>query len=500
MMYSTTTNVGDLLREQAALTPDSPVFREGDVRVTYSQLDEETDRLARWLMAQGFAAGDRIAIHWPNSVDTARLYFGIFKAGMIAVPVNSRLKQEEVAYVLRQSGVKACFSAPALAGIAEAAGANCPELQWIRKELPSDCPDPATGLPTPSPEDACVVLYTSGTTARPKGVIHTNRSVLAMARSVVENRYAPGERLVLMTPMLHASGLFVVLGPTVFVGGECVILPSYDPALILDAIEQRRCTAVVGLPAMLRLVINEQMRSPRDVSSVRVVLGGGDAVPIALQKDVKRLFGVTVCEAYAMTECCPITINSSGVPMGSIGQAAPGVEVRIGDLDGNEVPDGEIGEILARSECCCSGYWGDPAETEKLFRDGWICSGDLAYRDPDGHFWFKGRLKQIIIRGGSNISPLEVEEALYRHPAVFEAGVVGSPDSIYGEVPVAFIALKPGMETSEAEIVNHVRPLLADYKVPERIFFRAQLPKGITGKVDRRALRESLLANAASAG
>jgi len=498
-MHSTTTTVGDLLREQAALTPDWPVFREGDVRVTYSQLNKETDRLAHWLIAQGFATGDRIAIHWPNSIDTARLYFGIFKAGMIAVPVNSRLKQEETAYVLRQSGARACFSAPALAGTAEAARVNCPELQWIRKELPSDCPDSSIDLPTPAETDTCALLYTSGTTAKPRGAIHTNGSLLAMARALTENRYDPGERLVLMTPMLHTSGLLVVVGPTVFMGGECVILAGYDPGLILDAIEKSRCTVVIGLPAMLRLVANEQMRNPRDVSSVRMALCGGDAVPMALQEDVKRLFGVDVCDVYGMTECCPITSDGPGPRVGSIGQAAPGLEVRISDLNGNGVPDGEVGEILVRSECCCAGYWNDPAETAKLFRAGWMRTGDLGRRDSDGYFWFEGRLKQIIIRGGSNISPLEVEEALYRHPAVFEAGVVGGPDSIYGEVPVAFIALRAGTKATEREILDHIRPLLADYKLPDRIYFRADLPKGLTGKVDRRILRESLLATSASA-
>jgi long-chain acyl-CoA synthetase len=320
-----------------------------------------------------------------------------------------------------------------------------------------------------------------------------------MVRSVVQNLIDPGERFVSMTPMLHASGLLVVVGPAIFVGGECVILPGYDPGLILDAVEQRRCTCVVGLPALLRMVVNEQIRSPRDVSSVRKVLGGGDAVPVALQEDVKRLFGVSVCEAYAMTECCPITINHPATRTGSIGSAALGVTVRIGDADGNDAPHGAIGEILARGESCCSGYWDDPAETERLFRNGWMRTGDLGRQDSDGYFWFEGRLKQIIIRGGSNISPLEVEEALYRHPAVFEAGVVGSPDQICGEVPVAFIALRPGMLATERDVLDHTQVLLADYKVPERIFFRAELPKGITGKVDRRVLRESLLATAANA-
>ncbi len=498
-MHATTRNVGDLLREQAGLTPNAPVFREGDIQVTYSQLDAETDRLARWLIGQGFAAGERIAIHWPNSIDTVRLYFGIFKAGMIAVPVNLRLKQEETAYVLLQSDAKACFSAPALAAVADAARASCPDLLWIRSELPTDCPDPAIALPAPRHEDPCLILYTSGTTARPKGVIHSHRSMLAMARGVVTGLIKPGERFVLMTPMLHASGLFVVIGPTIFAGGEAVILPGYDPGLILDAVERHRCTALVSLPALIRLVVNEQIRKPRDVSSVRKMLAGGDAVPVALQEDVKRLFGIDVCEAYAMTECCPITVNNPGVRTGSIGRPAPGVEARICDSSGNDVPDGEIGEILAHGECCCDGYWDDPAETANLFRNGWMRSGDLARRDSDGYFWFEGRLKQIIIRGGSNISPLEVEEVLYRHPAVFEAGVVGRPDPIHGEIPVAFVTVKPEAEVSEHEIQAHARALLADYKVPEKVFFRAELPKGISGKVDRRALRESLLATAANA-
>jgi long-chain acyl-CoA synthetase len=241
--------------------------------------------------------------------------------------------------------------------------------------------------------------------------------------------------------------------------------------------------------------VEEQARSPRDVSSLRTVLAGGDTVPVALQRRFRDLFGVEVREAYGMTEVAPVTLNpSAAIRTGSIGPAVSGVAIRLVNLDGSEVTVGETGEILIRSAGNCVGYWNDPAATASMFDGGWLRSGDLASRDNDGYYWFKGRLKQIIIRGGSNISPQEVEEALYRHPAVLDAGVVGEPHPVYGEVPAGFVTLRAGHSVTEDQLRTHARGLLADYKVPDRVLFLAELPKGLTGKIDRRKLREILIA------
>jgi long-chain acyl-CoA synthetase len=230
------------------------------------------------------------------------------------------------------------------------------------------------------------------------------------------------------------------------------------------------------------------------VSSVRIAGAGGDTVPVALQNRFQSLFGIPLFECYGMTESLPITVNPrTAIRQGSTGRASEGVEVRLVDLSGREVPIGEIGEVVVRSPANCLGYWGDPAATANLFSDGWLHTGDLARRDAEGYYWFQGRMKQIIIRAGSNISPQEVEEALYRHPAVLEAGVVGQRDPVLGERVVAFAVLRGGAAATEEELRLFARERLADYKVPERILFFDALPKGLTGKVDRRALKEMLL-------
>jgi len=242
-------------------------------------------------------------------------------------------------------------------------------------------------------------------------------------------------------------------------------------------------------------MVEEQARHPRDVSSVRAVGAGGDTVAAALQRRFVDLFAIQLQEAYGLTESCVVTFNpSSDVRVGSIGPGASGVTIRLVDLRGNDVGAGETGEILVRSPANCVSYWNDSAATASLFTDGWLHTGDLGSRDEDDYYWFKGRLKQLIIRGGSNISPQEVEEALYQHPAVREAGVVGAPDAVYGEIPVAFVALRTGHSPTADQLQAHARALVADYKVPERIFFLPELPKGLTGKVDRRRLRDILIA------
>jgi long-chain acyl-CoA synthetase len=278
-------------------------------------------------------------------------------------------------------------------------------------------------------------------------------------------------------------------------GAAAVLLPAFDPAAALNAIEQFRVTYAVFLPALLQFVLEEQQRSPRDVSSLRAVLAGGDTVSVALQERAVQLFSRPVQEVYGMTEAVPITVTpGDGIRPGSIGMVAYGCEIRLVDPNGADVTDGAIGEIVVRSRAACRGYWADPEATAAALGNGWLRTGDLASRDADGYYWFKGRCKQLIIRAGSNISPQEVEEILYQHPAVLEAGVIGSPDAVYGETVVAFVTLRRGRLASPDELRQFARERLADYKVPERIILLGELPKGLTGKVHRRALKEMVQA------
>jgi long-chain acyl-CoA synthetase len=484
----------DLLHRHAARQPAKTAVRTAERSIAYGELDRSVDCLAGLLLARGMHRGDRVAVHWSNSIETVQLLLAVFRAGLVAVPINARLKPLEIAYIFEHSEARLCFSEPALAPLAEQA------RRGGRPEVVSELPALRTlsaPLPEIDPGKPALILYTSGTTARPKGVTHTHYTLFESARLWARGLVGPDDTVLSITQMAHASGLNAVLLPGLQQGATVTLLRTFDAGEALDMIERFRCTYTLALPAMLQFLVEEQARRPRDVSSLRKVLAGGDTVPAALQRRFRELFDGDVCEGYAMTESLPLTMNPGGDNRtGSIGPAAPGVSIRLLGPHGRDAGPGEAGEIVVRSPANCASYWNDPAATAKLFEGGWLHTGDLATRDGDGYFWFKGRLKQIIIRGGSNISPQEVEEALYQHPAVLEAGVVGAPDPAYGEVPAAFVALRAGHSVTEEQLRAHARGLLADLKVPERIFFIEALPKGLTGKVDRRYLRDLLIAQA----
>ena len=491
-------DLGSVLRHSAARSPRKAAVICDDQIVSYEALDGSTDALARWLLQEGLRTGDCVAIHWCNSVEVVNLYFACFKTGLIAVPVNNRLKAPEIAYILGHSKAKLCFSQPELAPLCEEVRAGCPDLQGIHTTLPSleTAELGSIALPQVTPDRVAAILYTSGTTARPKGVMHTHVSLIGATELMSSLGVDETHTLLATTQMVHIAALGCVLLPGKASGATVVLLPAFDAAQSLDLIERWRCTYFFTLPAMLRFVVEEQGRSPRDVSSVRLCLAAGDTVPVTLQERFRALFGVPVREFFGMTEGVPVTCIREGAPRaGSIGPALDLVETRVADPAGNVVADGQVGELQVQSPANCVGYWDDAQATAAAFNHGWLCTGDLVRRDADGFFWFEGRAKQIIVRGGSNISPQEVEEALYHHPAVLEAGVIGMPDPVHGEKVIAFVALHEGLTASEQELRDLVRSRIADYKTPERILFLQVLPKGLTGKVQRRALKELALAS-----
>lgn len=485
--------LGEVLHSRAIQNPDAPALFCQDRKMCYRDLDESSTRLACWLLDQSLQPGDRVAIHWSNSIEVVELFFAAFKAGLIAVPINLRLKAPEVAWILEHSQSVMCFSEPALAPIAEQARAGCAWLRYISTELPALASGDVSSLPEVHGHQPAAILYTSGSTARPKGATHTHRTLIEATRTMAEYVLTSDEIVLTMTQMMHSSGLGCALLPAIYLGLPAVLLPAFEPAAALDAIERFRCTYTFGLPALLQFVVEEQVRKPRDTSSLRMVVAGGDCAPVKLQERFAAIFGVPLHEGIGMSETYPIAFNPKGaIRPGSLGLASPGAEVRIVDGDDRPLEDGETGEIVVRSAASCVGYWNDQAATNALLRGGWLHSGDLATRDRDGYFWFKGRKKEIIVHQGSNVSPQEVEEVLYQHPAVFEAGVIGSPDPICGERIMAFVTLRNCVKPREQELREFARASLADYKVPERIFFIPEMPKGTTGKVHRPSLKSLL--------
>ena len=494
LFFDDSSTLGAALQRSAGRNPQKIAVFCGDRSITYKELDRSSSLLAGWLLAQGLNPGDRVAIHWPNAIETVQLFFAAAKAGLIAVPVNLRLKSAEIEYVLAHSGAVLCFIHPAMAAALDAAARfGCP----ARTALP-DLSDEAVLLPAVSADSHVLIMYTSGTTARPKGVLHTQQTMVASASLSAQGlELVEDDSMLTALPMMHIAALCCAVIPSLLRGATVVLVPAFEPGAVLDAIQRFRCTILPLLPALMQFVIVEQERFPRDTSSLRLVATGGDSTPLSTQQRACELFAAPYQEIYALTEAVPLIISRKDQSRhGAIGQAL--TELRVVDLAGRDVPDGVTGELIARGPNNCIGYWNDPAATAEVLRDGWLYSGDLAERDSDGYFSFRGRLKQIIIRAGSNISPQEVEEVLYQHPAVLEAGVIGKPDPIYGETVAAFVSLRPGAKADEAELKEFARQRLAEYKTPETVIILPELPKGLTGKVLRRGLKD-LLSNASHA-
>jgi long-chain acyl-CoA synthetase len=420
-------------------------------RLTYAELAEQARRMAAAWTRQGLEPGDRIALHLRNSVELAVAYYACFAAGFVAVPVNNRFKPAEIEYVVEHSGARLYVSEPSL------------------YSEPADVPLRPTAAGAPA-----LLLYTSGTTARPKGVIHTQRTLRGNAYYMEAAGLTRADHTLLFTPMVHASGAIMLLMSSLWAGASVTIVPAFEAGAVLDTWARCGATIYMGLPTLIRALVAEQRLHPRAVGSGRLAICGGDAVPIPLQREYTELFGHPIVEGFGMTEGLPTILNLPGANRrGSMGRAMGDVELRTVD-----------GELWMRGSGITPGYWGEPP-----LEDGWLKTGDLVDIDAGGFVWFRGRKKEIIVRGGSNLSPQEIEEALYKHPAVAEAGVIGEPDEYWGEVPVAFVALRGGEHASAAELIAFAKIHLADYKAPTRIVFMPTLPKGVTGKVQRRALR-----------
>jgi long-chain acyl-CoA synthetase len=497
-------NIADWLAASATLNPQKTAVICGNESISYEQLDRSTTSLASWLLSQGCSPGDRVALHWPNSIEMVKLLFACFKAGIIAVPVNVRMKAPEVAYVLAHSKAALCFSHPDFAATTRQTTKGSTSLRATHTSL--DGLNAETGksmLPQVAADNPALILYTSGTTARPKGVTHSHRTLMESVKMVFGETPPQLEVVLVMTQMAFNSSIVAGLLPAVSLGATIVLVPIFEAPLVLDLIERFQCGFVFALPSMVQFLIEEQVRQPRNISSLRTLIAAGDAVPVAVHERFQSVFGFQLREAYGMTEIGPSIANAlKDLRQGSLGKTIPGVEVRIVDADGADLPNGQIGEIITKSPAIFVGYWNDPAATRAAFKDGWFHTGDLGRRDADGYYWFEGRKKEIIVRDGLNISPQEVKEAFYDHPAVLEAAVIGTPDPVpaCGEQIVAFIALRDGLAADREELKGHVRQRLADYKIPERIVLLENLPKGMTGKIQRRALKEIAAANDVATG
>jgi long-chain acyl-CoA synthetase len=481
--------------------PEKIAIAFGEQSWSYAEFDGLTDNIAANFQTAGLEPGDRIAFHLLNGPELALAYIGCLKAGCIAVPVNTRLKGPEIDYILRHSGSVCYVGQPELYKEAEA---SCPvittlELRYLTGDASAESspsfasllrpPSWRASFPEVAPDHVAAILYTSGTTARPKGVTHTHRTLIETARAMRQMRLDQDQIAVVISSMAHLVGFGMMFLSSLLTGASIVITRPFEFEAVLRSFSRWGSTYVFGLPLMLQGLLEAQIATPHDVSAGRFYFAGGDSVSPALQRAAEPVLG-TVCEAYGATEIAPASWNQPGqVRVGSIGLPGVGVRFRLVDAAGRDVEPGQMGEIYVRGPHLAVGYWQDPDATSAAFGDGWFHTGDLACCDAEGYYWFAGRKKEIIIRGGSNISPQEVEAVLCDHPAVAEAAVVGLPDPVWGEALAAYVVLRPQCGVTEAALIAFASERLADYKLPESVVFRSELPKGPTGKVQRRALR-----------
>ena len=488
--------LGELLTQTAHATPDKPALIAGSREILYRELDQHTQAMARGLLSLGLQPGDRVALHLPNGIEAALSYIACFKAGLIAVPIDLQLKADEIGFVLEHSQPRTYVIHSTLYDRFSAVRSRLPAVERIvlvdqksphNEALNFDAlfaRDSGRPLPPVAPDAGAAILYTSGTTARPKGVLHTHQSLWHCARLFSEpGEFQSDERVLLICPMMDMIGLLQQL-MTLFIGGTAIIVPPFDPVAALDAIEQARCTHIFCVPVAYHFMLREQERAPRRVDTIRSAFCGGNSVPVALIQAFQAAFGVPILEGHGMTECAPnIVMPRVMFRPGSMGRPLPGVEAA----------PGETGELLLRTPAMFARYWRDEEETRRAFQDGFLRTGDLVRTDDDGFIWFAGRSKEIIVRGADNLSPQEVEDVICRHPAIAQAGVVGVPDAVWGESVRAFVVLKAGAAATVDDLQAFLQERLADWKMPDSIYFKRELPLGRTGKVNRRLLREVAL-------
>jgi long-chain acyl-CoA synthetase len=492
-------NLAGILTETTAEHGDRPALKLDDTVVTYAQLDDGSARVAAMLREKGVEPGDRVGIMLPNVPYFAVVYYGILRAGGVVVPMNPLLKGREVKFYVEDPGTKLLFAwgdfEEAAAKGAEEGGA---ELILVRpgefEELVAGHePDPEVA--ERADDDTAVLLYTSGTTGAPKGAELTHANLRKNCELAARTLAQASEEDVLLgaLPLFHSFGQTCGLNGAVSVGACLSMIPRFDPVKALEIIERDSVTVFQGVPTMYHAMLNCDAREDADVSSLRACMSGGAAMPVEVMKSFEEAFGCEVLEGYGLSETSPVaSFNHPGKERkpGSIGTPIEGVEMKLVDEDGNDVEgtgDEHVGEIAIRGHNIMKGYWGkEDATKEVLDDDGWFRTGDMAYVDDDGYFFIVDRKKDMIIRGGYNVYPREIEEVLYEHPAVSEAAVIGVPDDKMGEEVGAAVVLKEGEDVDADELREYVKEQVANYKYPRKIWFPDELPKGPTGKILKR--------------
>jgi len=523
-----TLNLSSILTHHARLAPQKEAVVWNDTRITYGQLDAMSNKVANALTKMGIGFGDKVALNCPNLPFFPIVYYGIMKAGAVVVPMCVLFKAREIAYQLEDSDAKAVFvfeGTDELPIGAETKKAfdevkTCEYLIVMTKELLGASPYPEhktlTQLigsesdkfdmyPT-APYDTCSILYTSGTTGKPKGaeLTHFNifmNSMVAWEMHLPAIDFTTGEQLtcLITLPLFHTTGQNVQMNASIFAGNRVVLLPRFDAKATLEAMAKEKVNFWVGVPTMYWALLKYVEESGFDVGPVienlKVPTSGGAPMPVEVIKRFNEVFGLRILEGYGLTETSPIaSFNQFERPSkpGTVGQPLFGVEIKCFDENDQEVPRGERGEVVIRGHLIMKGYYKRPDATAEAFRNGWFHTGDIGIIDDEGYLAIVDRTKDMILRGGYNVYPRELEEVIMTHPAVSLVAVLGVPDERLGEEIKAYVVLKPGETLSESEFIDWCKTQFAANKYPRYVEFRSELPIGNTGKISKLLLREEV--------
>jgi len=497
-------NLIDFLKERVKQFGNKIFLRQGEVSITYKEFGILTDQMAAALQTLGLKKGEHVAVLFPNSLDTLLAYFSIIKAGGTVIPINPVYTPREMAFILANSEAKILLTAAPFREKIQEIKPQTPLLSQIifREEtdpsifsvLKKWASSPSALKPVDlAAEDKAIIFYTSGTLGQPKGVIltHGNFSFsgpnIAQAYGLKEN-----DVTIAVLPLVHVFAVASPVFGSLSSGGTVVIMERFQAESVLQAIEYYGITWFPGVPTMFNYLYHAYEKMATNIKTLRMGLSGGASLSVELLKNWEKRFGPFILEVYGLTESTGLVtanpVHGLRKP-GSIGLTVSHVQTRLLDKEGQEVKQGEVGELIFKGPNATKGYWKIPQLTAETIRDGWVYTGDLAKQDEDGYFYIVGRKKELIITGGYNVYPREIEEVLYTHPAIYEAAVVGIPDEVKGEVPKAFITLHPGQSISEKEVIEFCKQYLAHYKIPKQVEIRKELPKSSTGKILHRELK-----------
>lgn len=505
-------NLAMVLDISARRNPAKVALILDSMQLRYAELLGAVNKIANGLVQLGVRPGDKVALMLPNTPHFVMCYYAILKLGGVVVPLNVLFKQHEIHYHLDDSDAVALiawegFLGEAAMGFRLADGCKhliVPQAPGSTAELPEGAlpltalmadTAPAFDLHPTAPDDTAVILYTSGTTGRPKGAELTHFNMFFNAYIGAEKvlQTGPDEIGLAVLPLFHSFGQTCVMNALIYGGGTLTMLPRFEPQKAFEVMQRDRVTYFAGVPTMYFFLLNFPNADQYDLSALRRCCSGGAAMPVEVMHAFNQKYNVTILEGYGLSETSPVASFNHldrEPKAGSIGTPIWGVEMRCVNAEGQAVPDGELGEIQIRGHNVMKGYYKRPDATAEAINDqGWFSTGDVAYRDADGYFFIKDRVKDMIIRGGFNVYPREIEEVLYGHPAVAEAAVIGVPDLAHGEEIKAVVALKPGQQVGETELIDYCKERLAAYKYPRSVEFRDTLPKTATGKILKRELR-----------